>query len=68
VPAPAINPKKRRRMVNVLDVVLRSLKVATPDPMKLSKDKDEELKSLSTKVLLLIALRLDLRNAGQQNR
>jgi hypothetical protein len=44
--APAVTPKKGRRMANVLDVVLRSSKVATPTPTKISQDKAEELEKV----------------------
>jgi hypothetical protein len=42
---PAITPKKGRRMANVLDIVLRPSKAATPPPTKISKYKYEELKT-----------------------
>jgi hypothetical protein len=41
--APAITPKKGRRMANVLDAVLRPSKVATPAPTKISKHEAEDL-------------------------
>ena len=36
-------PKKGRRMFSVLDAVLRPLKIATPAPTRISKDKVGEL-------------------------
>ena len=36
-------PKKGKRMANVLDIVLRPSKVATPAPTRISKDKAKEL-------------------------
>ena len=41
-PIPARTPKKGKRMANVLDVVLRSLKAATPALPKVSKDNTDE--------------------------
>jgi hypothetical protein len=41
--APAVTPKKGRRMANMLDAVLRPSKVVMPAPTKISKDKAEEL-------------------------
>jgi hypothetical protein len=35
----AATPRKCRRMANVLDAVMRHLKMATPDPARVSKDK-----------------------------
>jgi hypothetical protein len=40
----AVTPKKRRRMANVLDAVLRPSKMAMPAPMKVSEGKVDELK------------------------
>jgi hypothetical protein len=40
---PATTPRKGRRMVNVLDDVLKPLNVATPIPSRVSEDKVEEL-------------------------
>jgi hypothetical protein len=41
--ASIVTPKKRRRMANVLDTVLGPSKVATPAPIRISKDKAGEL-------------------------
>jgi hypothetical protein len=41
--ASAATPKKGRRMADVLDVVLRPSKIATPTTTKISKDKAGEL-------------------------
>jgi hypothetical protein len=41
---PAGTPKKGRRMSNVLDAILRPMKMVMPSPSKISKDKAEELK------------------------
>jgi hypothetical protein len=41
---PAVTPKKRRKMANVLDVVLRYSKMLTPAPTKVSDGKVDELK------------------------
>jgi hypothetical protein len=41
-PIPAGNPKKGKRMANVLDAVLRPSKAATPALPKVPKDKTNE--------------------------
>jgi hypothetical protein len=42
----AVTPKKGRRMANVLDVVLRPSKMATPAPARVSKDNVGELEEV----------------------
>jgi hypothetical protein len=41
--APAVTPRKGRRMASVMDAVLKSLKVSTPTSTKVFEDKIEEL-------------------------
>jgi hypothetical protein len=43
---PAVTPRKGRRMASVLDAVLKPLKMATPTPTRVSKDKVEELEEV----------------------
>jgi hypothetical protein len=42
----AVTPRKGRRMANVLDVVLRPLKMATPAPTRILKDRAWELEEV----------------------
>jgi hypothetical protein len=41
-------PRKGKRMTTVLEAVLRPLKIVTPAPPKVSKDKVEEPKMINT--------------------
>jgi hypothetical protein len=48
---PAGAPKKGKRMANMLEAVLRSSKIATPAPPKISKDKVDEFKMIVDEVV-----------------
>jgi hypothetical protein len=62
--------KKGRRMANILDVVLRPSKMATPAPTRISKDKARELKkaiNVSTTPDCAKAGHLESRPTGRVN-
>jgi hypothetical protein len=56
---PVGTPNKGKRMANVLEVVLRPSKVATPAPPKVSKDKADQ-----PKMIAIVDISSDLDKAG----
>jgi hypothetical protein len=64
ITATTVTPRKRR-MVRVLDVVLKSTKMPTPVSTEALEDKIEDLREVVTAALLLFTLKLDLREPSQ---